>query len=342
MATAALLACGLCLGVAHAASSVSMSPAQKVLQKRLTGLGLSGADAGSIVAQAQTRRISPQKVEVWISDMRALAAKGLPPTLMSGLLQEGLAKGVAVPRINSALNTLAQNLIWAKGLLQAHDAVPSGTGTALADRVYGQFDEAMRSGVRRKDLASVLGNRPLQPAQAGSLAALIGDLSSRGLSSARAASLLQQAGVTGLPEKALVHLQQRLDRGLAGTRATPGAVESLLDGTSATALPDTAQGTAGMRMTAGLRTLLNGGTDAVPLAATAQGLLQGTVQASLSGLVQPLVGGTLKGVPGLTPREGANSVQARLARPVLERSLDALPHALTKPRALTLPLLGHL
>lgn len=337
-----------------------MSQAQSALQSKLMGAGLSNADASSIVAQAQNRQIAPQSVQGWVSDLQSLVSKGLPASLMSNLLQEGLVKNIPVPRINSALQTLTHNLSWVKSVLQSHSALPTGRNSGLNTRVFSQFEDALRSGAQRNDLASLLGSNNLKPAQAGLLAQLLGDLSSRGLSSTQSTSLLQQANVSKMHEKQLNKLQQRLDTGLSGKQATPGLVQSLLGGLSSTAMPNASQEVAGVALTSGLRNLLGGG-----VAAPVTNLVQGTLNVALNGVVGSLLNSTVGGLLGTTSlAAGAGQGQAGLlqtpllkgvtqpvlgvAQPLLGTvlkplgALGILPKSLSDPNNIVLPLLGKL
>lgn len=195
-----------------------------------------------IVAQAQSRGVSPETVQAWAGGMQQSQQAGIPAALIGERLVQGLVKGVPAARIDQALATLQMDLTWAKQVIDGHAArAETRRRPEAVAQAARQLEAALRAGFERAQLEQMLGDAALTLEQIAGLAGTAGNLRTWGVAPERAVSALAEAGGAGMTAAELTHLERRFTAGIAAGRAPKDLMAELERGIEKLAAGDSTQ-----------------------------------------------------------------------------------------------------
>jgi hypothetical protein len=186
----------------------------------LRAAALTESDAAALVEQARARGLAQSQVVAWSQRLQGLARAGIPATLASERLMQGLTKGIAAHRLDQALNRIENDLLWLNGAIGrrvARAEIRTYPERLLLTLRHGEA--ALRSGVTRAELERLLGPGPLTLAQAAALARGAATLRNAGVDAAATERALGGLGTAGLRGEELERLEEHFAAGL--TRGIP-------------------------------------------------------------------------------------------------------------------------
>lgn len=200
----------VCLSMAGTARAAEWDTAVADL-----GRALPAATASALAREARDHGVDAAELKRWAAQFAAARDQGLPAELLVERARQGLLKGVPVTRITTALESLRDNLTWAKGLVESH--VPKAqwrAQPALAVQALRELDAAVRAGVSRPQFDAVLGRSQLTMAQMASLARVAGDLRGWGVPAERVVSIVRPVAAGGVTAQELDAMEKRFALGV--------------------------------------------------------------------------------------------------------------------------------
>jgi hypothetical protein len=158
-------------------------------------------------------------------------------------LLQGLAKDVAVDRIDTALARLEADVTWLRTLTERLAArVELRSDAKGLARALREMEAALRSGLERDELERVLGPGPLTLSQISALARAASSLRSAGADAATVQRVLGGLGTAGIRSEEIERLDARFAAALAkGTSAEQAVADfdaSLREAVRASGLVD--------------------------------------------------------------------------------------------------------
>jgi hypothetical protein len=221
----ALALLALTSAVAHAQATWDEAAA------RLRAASLTQEQVLVIVERARARGLAPQNIAPWADRAAGLAQNGIPAAIAGERLAQGLAKGVALDRLDSALAQLDDNLRWLNGFFDRITArAERRNNPGQSELALRAAEAALRGGLERAELERAFGPGPVTLEQAIAFSQAAGSLLAANVDRVQVVRALAGAAKAGVAPDELRRLEQRFVAALAGGRPAAAAFDEFKSG----------------------------------------------------------------------------------------------------------------